>query len=338
MNKMFIVLLFIFYVSACRPETAVSIDQNTANQSVVSTTNASSTTKTTVEKSSAGAVSDGEITGCAPEKFGRGAKLSVSLKTPNGGYLAIEREGKNPAYFLLSEPKNSERQKSSAAADALPVWTTENLRTLPRIELDSSATRAVNLSKLNNQGEGKAEPVFSQTGWYKILLSDDNFEQDDPLITGQCRVFYDAASTSSPKQAQTKNTTGSNFIKWSSKTKSLSFETQLAVENDQPTAFLISGSRLVMRGGEESANECGFGVEKDKNNSVWQTVGNKTIISGKNDSGTDFKMFIEKTDKGFLIDTSAAAESCFNVGMPGNILLFKEGNKYTGKFIADVSK
>lgn len=332
MNKMVVVLLFIFCVSACRSETAVPIDQNAANQSVVSTSNASNTAKTAVEKSSTEAISNGEITNCAPEKFGRGAKLVLSLKTPNGGYLAIEREGKNTGYFLLSEPQNSEGQESSAAAGAFPFWTTEKLRNLPRIELDSSAARAINSSKLNNQGEGKAELIFSQTGWYEILLSDENFEQDDPAITERCRVFYDAAS-SSPKHTQTKNTTGSSLIKWNNKTKSLSFETQLAVENDQPTAFFIDGSRIVMRGGEESANECGFGVEKGENNSVWQTIGNKTIISGKNDSGTDFKMFIEKTSKGFLIDTSAAAESCFNVGMPGNILLTKRGNKYIGKFI-----
>lgn len=333
MNKTFIFLLFIFCVSACRSETAVLVNQNTANQSVVSTSDASNTAKTTVEKSSTKAASYGEITNCAPEKFGRGAKVVVSLKTPNGGYLTIEREGKNPDYFLLSEPEDSEQQKTAAASDALPFWTTENLRTLPRIELNSSEARAVNLSKLNNQGEGKAELIFSQTGWYKILLSDENFEQDDPVITGQCRVFYDASASSLPKQAQTKNTTGNNLIKWNSKTKSLSFETQLEVENDQPIAILINGSRIVIRAGEESANECSFGVEKDKNNSVWQIVGNKTIISGKNDSGTDFKMFIKKTDKGFLIDTSAAAESCFNVGMPGNILLIKTGSKYIGKFI-----
>ncbi|MBA4124675.1 MAG: hypothetical protein H0X72_19710 [Acidobacteria bacterium] len=334
---MFIFLLFILYVAACRSESFVAVNQETANQGAISISNSSNTAKAAIDSPPTKTASYGEITNCAPEKFGRGTKLVISLKTPNGGYLAIEHEGKNPDYFLLSEPDNSEEQRFSAAADALPFWTTTALKTLHRIELDSSEARAVNLSKLNNQGEGKAELIFNQTGWYKILLSDENFEQDDPVITGQCRVFYNS-SASPQKYPETKNTTGNNLIKWNNKTKSLNFETQLAVENDQPTAFLINGSRIVIRGGEKSANECSFGVEKDKNNSVWQTVGNKTFISGKNDSGTDFKMFIEKTDKGFLIDTSAATESCFNVGMPGNILLFKEGNKYTGKFIAIVSK
>ncbi|MDQ3750488.1 MAG: hypothetical protein M3367_15950 [Acidobacteriota bacterium] len=335
---MFIFLMFIFYVSACHSERAVVVNQNTANQSILSISNSTNTEKTTDGKSSTEAASYGEITNCTPEKFGPGAKLVVSLKTPNGGYLAIEHEGKNPNYFLLSESEDSEQQKFSSAADALPFWTTTTLKTLSRIELDTSEARAVNLSKLNNQGEGKAELIFSQTGWYKILLSDENFEQDDPVITGQCRVFYDASVSSLPKQAQAKDTTGNNVIKWKSKTKNLTFETQLEVENYQPTAFLINGSRIVMRAGEESANECSFGVEKDSNNSVWQTVGNKIIISGKNDSGTDFKMFIEKTGKSFLIDTSAAAESCFNVGMPGNILLTKMGSKYIGKFISSKPK
>lgn len=336
MNKIFIFLLFMLFVSACRSENFVAVKQNTANQSVVAS-NASNTAKTPVEKSLTNAAAYGEITNCTPEKFGRGAKLVISLKTPNGGYLAIEREGGKPDYFLLSDSEDSKEQKLSAAADALPFWTTTTLKTLRRIELDSSEARAVNLSKLNNQGEGKAELIFSQTGWYKIMLSDENFEQDDPIITGQCRVFYNS-SASPQKHAETANTPANNLIKWNYTAKSLSFETQLALENNEPTAFSIDGWRIITRNGYQSPHDCGFAVEKGKDSSNWQTVGNKTIISGKNESGTDFKMFIEKTGKGFLIDTSAAAENCFNVGMPGNILLFKEGNKYNGRFIAAVSK
>ena len=191
---------------------------------------------------------------------------------------------------------------------------------------------------MNEQGQGAAELIFNRTGWYKISLSDENFEQDDPVITGQCRVFYD--NTVSPqKLPETKKPKAGSVIEWNYKEKSLNLETQLAVENNQPTAFSIFGWRTtVIAGGEQSANECSFGVDKNNNNSVWQTVGNKIFISGKNDFGTDFKMFIEKTDKGFLIDTSAAAESCFNVGMPGDILLTRNGSKYDGKFIAPKSK
>jgi hypothetical protein len=79
-------------------------------------------------------------------------------------------------------------------------------------------------------------------------------------------------------------------------------------------------------------------VEKGKNNSVWQTLGGKTITTGKTDSGDDFKMVIEKTATGFPIDTSVAAESCFNVGMPDNVLLTAAGNKYIGRFTAPKSE
>lgn len=291
---MFIFLLFIFYVSACRTDTVAPVNQNIVNQSVVSTSNFSNAAKTTVGNHSTKAVSSGEIINCAPEKFGRGAKLVINLKNPNGGYLAIEREGKKPDYFLLSDEGDSQLQKLAASADSLPFWTTATLKTLKRIELDSTEVRAVSLSKLDKRGKGKAELIFSQTGWYKILLSDENFEQDEPVITRQCRVFYDAASAESQNALKTQNTAGKNLIKWNSKIKSQSFETQLELENDQPTAFRIDGTRTVMRGGEESANECSFAVEKGDNNSVWQTDGNKTVVSGKNDSGNDFRMFIEK--------------------------------------------
>ncbi len=140
--------MFIISVSARRTETAVSVGQNTANQSVVSTSNSSAATKPNGEKSPAKAVSFGEITGCAPEKFGRGAKIVISLKTPNGGYLAIEREGKKTDYFLLSAPENSDEQQNAAAGDALPFWTTENLKNLPRIELDSLTARHQSLKAL----------------------------------------------------------------------------------------------------------------------------------------------------------------------------------------------
>lgn len=325
--KFSVFLLFIFYVSACRTETVAPVNQNIVNQSVVSTSNFSNAEKTKVENPSTKGVSSGEITNCAPEKFARGAKLAISLKNSNGGYLAIEREGKKPDYFLLSDEENSELQKLATTADALPFWTTTTLKTLKRIELDSTEARAVSLSKLDKQGKGKAELIFSQTGWYKILLSDENFEQDEPVITGQCRVFYEAASAEPQNAPKTQNTFEKNLIKWNSKTKSQSFETQLELENDQPTAFRINGTRTVMRGGEESANECSFAVEKGENNSIWQTEGNKTAISGKTDSGADFRMFIEKTGKGFQ-----RCEHRFDVAFRDVFVVYKIVEIFRGVF------
>lgn len=330
--KFSVFLLFIFYVSACRTETIAPVNQNIVNQSVVVSSDFSNAGKTTVENPSTKSVSSGEITNCAPEKFARGAKLVVNLKTPNGGYLAIERMGKKPDYFLLSDEENSEGQEFAATANAKPFWTTATLKTLKRIELDSTEARAVNLSKLDKQGKGKAELIFSQTGWYKIMLSNENFEQDEPAITGQCRVFYKGGD--SRKQARANG----ELIEWNFSEKNLSFNTVLQVKDNLPVGFSIDGWRIITRSGFESPHDCGFAVEKGKDKSLWRTIGNKTFISGIDDLGNDFKMVIEKTGAGFLIDTSAAAESCFNVGMPGNILLFKVGNKYDGKFIADAAK
>lgn len=330
---MFIFLLFIFFVSACRTEMAVSVGQNTASQSIVTTSNSPALPKTSIANSPAKAALSGEITGCTPEKFERGAKLVVSLKTPNGGYLAIEREGKNPDYFLLSLPENSDEQQTAAAADALPVWTTETLKNLPRIELDSGAARGVSLSKLNKQGQGKAELIFGKSGWYKISLSDENFEQDDPTITGQCRVYFDQTVTVQ-NAGQNPTAAVDKTIAWKMTEKNLDFQMQLRLSSGGPTAFFLEGSRQFTKNAAETANECEFAVEKGRNDSIWQTVGGRTTITGKNDSGEDFKMYIEKTANGFLIDTSAAAKSCFNVGMPGNVLLTGAGKNYKGKFTA----
>ncbi len=335
MKKVFVFLLLVLCVSACRSENTARVNHSDTNPVIAE--NSSNIGQANIRPSPAKTALYGEITDCTPEKFGRGAMLVISLKTPNGGYLAIEREGKKPDYFLLSAPENSEEQKNGAAVDSLPFWQVETLKTLRRIELNSSEARTVNLSKLNKQGEGKAELIFGQSGWYKILLSDENFEQDDPVITGQCRVYFDGASTGK-KTGQISETSGDEIINWEITKENLYFQMELRLSNNQPTAFSLNGSRQFTTHGAETANDCEFTIEKGKNSSDWQTAGGKTIIVGKNDSGDDFKMFIEKMSDGFLIDTSAAAESCFNVGMPGNILLTKTGSKYIGNFITSKSK
>lgn len=201
MNKIVFFLLFTIYVSACRTETAVPVSGNTVNQSVVSTSDFSLPGKTTAENPATKGASSGEITNCAPEKFARGAKLVINLKTPNGGYLAIERMGKKPDYFLLSDEEDSDLQKLAATTDSLPFWTTATLKTLKRIELDSTEARAVSLSNLDKQGKGKAELIFSRAGWYTIEISNESLEQDDAPVTGRCRVYFSGSSALQAKNA-----------------------------------------------------------------------------------------------------------------------------------------
>ncbi len=334
MNKIIVCSLCFIYLTACYSSNIIADKQNSSNQ-----TQSEKSLDVGHQKNSTPAPkinAKGEITNCSPEKFGRVAKLSVFLKTPNGGYLMIEREGKTPDYFLLSAPENSGDEEFAAAADSLPFWTVETLKILRRIELDTSNARAVNLSGLDKNGKGEAEPIFNQTGWYKIQLSDENFEQDDPVITGQCRVYFDKAENSIKNDKPPKNF-DDKVISWNDETKNFSFETNLVLRNGQPFAFDLAGYRIIEREDFETVHECFFRVEKDKNGSVWKYEADKINISGKDGSGTPFQMFIKKTDNGFLIDTSAAGESCFNVGMPGDILLTRSGNKYNGKFIASKS-
>lgn len=331
MNKIIIFSLCFFCLTACYSSDIIADNQNNIKQK--SAEKSLDVRPANVSTPAPKINAKGEITTCSPEKFGRGANLSISLKTPNGGYLMIEREAKNPDYFLLSAPENLDDQEFAAAADSLPFWSVETLKTLHRIELNTSTARAVNLSHLDKNGSGKAELIFNQTGWYKIQLSDENFEQDDPIITGQCRIYFDKNENSLKKDKSPVNP-DDKVISWNSETKNLSFQTNLVLRNNQPIAFDLAGYRIIVRKDFETAHECFFGVERDKNDSVWKYEADKVNISGKDDWGKPFQMFIEKTHNGFLIDTSAAAESCFNVGMPGDILLTRNGSKYDGKFIA----
>ena len=331
MKKKILILSLIIAVGACRLEDAATVRQNNADSAIAKET--TKDTQPNAKQSSPKPAFDGEIIGCSVETLGNDAKLTVNLKKPNGGYLAVKREAKNPDYYLLSAPADSQEHKFAAAADTLPLWTVETLKSLSRIELDMFAARAVNLSKINKQGEGHGERIFNRSGWYEILLSDENFEQDDPAITGKCRIYFDKSKTIAANvQSPTANDV--EIINWNSDADDLTFQTKITLKNGQPTTFSLNGSRRFKQNNVETANECFFAVEKDKNDSVWETSNGKTLITGKDELGTTFQMTIKKTKAGFLIDTAAAAASCSNVGMPGDILLTKIGNKYNGKFIA----
>jgi hypothetical protein len=58
----------------------------------------------------------------------------------------------------------------------LPNWTAE--------------ATTVDAEKDKVNGKYQLEKIFSVSGEYKILLSKDSFETDDPTITGQCEVYY----------------------------------------------------------------------------------------------------------------------------------------------------
>lgn len=141
----------------------------------------------------------GEIKECSPQKLSIGDVLKIKLAVPNGGNLAIVRDKSKDGFFLLSD-----EQKSSQSAEGNLFWTIDELKKIPQIEIDTANATAVDITRLNSQGIGKPELIFSRAGWYIIEIADENFEQDDPPITGRCRVFFsgNAAQQSKPANSE----------------------------------------------------------------------------------------------------------------------------------------
>jgi hypothetical protein len=74
------------------------------------------------------------------------------------------------------------------------------------------------------------------------LLSDQNFEQDDPVITGQCRVYFDGASTAQ-SAGQALDASSDTTVDWKISKENLNFQMRLRLSRNQPTAFFPDGSR-----------------------------------------------------------------------------------------------
>lgn len=151
---------------------------------------------------------------CSPAVLKLGDILTLKMRSPHGGYLEIITPQKK--YIFLSELDGDELIEAGKKAGADPFYAASNLAKLDELKINTATATTVDVEKDKLDGKYQLEKIFAEPGKYKILLSKDSFETDDPTITGQCEISL------------TKNTTESALIKWSSKTKSLSFETQLA--------------------------------------------------------------------------------------------------------------
>lgn len=116
----------------------------------------------------------GEITNCTPNKIYKGETVTVTLKTPHGIYSAIRRLKDDKWFFLYGDKNNN------------PVWNDKSFTELSEIKIDtSSAYNSTNV----DVGE-TSEKIFNKTGAYRIMVSNEDFGQDDPPWTGMCEVFY----------------------------------------------------------------------------------------------------------------------------------------------------
>lgn len=179
-NKLKIIPLTYFFIalsSGCDVSQSASVNNKAAtNQPTVKASPAfEKTVNTNQTNRTGGDLEKGsEITGCSPNKLYRGESLTVSLRTPHGGYAAIKRLADNRWFFLYGVEKSE------------PVWDIDLFAKIPEIKINTAT--AINTT---NSGDDKTpEKIFSQTGKYRIMVGSEDFGQDDPLWTGMCEIEF----------------------------------------------------------------------------------------------------------------------------------------------------
>lgn len=115
-----------------------------------------------------------EITKCSPKTIYRGETLNISLKTPHGKYSAILRFDNKKWFFLYGGVGNN------------PDWTDTSFSQISEISINTETS----FNSTNVEVGEKPEKIFTKTGKYRVLVSDEDFGQDDPIWTGMCEIYY----------------------------------------------------------------------------------------------------------------------------------------------------
>lgn len=116
----------------------------------------------------------GEITSCYPEQLFRGDVLTIKLKVPHGRYSAILRKKDQRWFFLYGGGKNN------------PNWDDPSFTMTDEIAINTETA----LNATNVDLDAPPEKIFDKTGVYRIMVSHEDFGQDDPPWTGMCEISY----------------------------------------------------------------------------------------------------------------------------------------------------
>jgi len=131
--------------------------------------------------------SSGELS-CSPTDLKPGDILTLKMKPPHGGYLEVITPKKK--YIFLSELDGDQLVKDAEKAGALPFYAASEFAKLAELKINMNEATTIDYEKNAINGKKQLSKIFSVNGKYKILLSKDSFETDDPTITGQCEVYY----------------------------------------------------------------------------------------------------------------------------------------------------
>jgi hypothetical protein len=122
---------------------------------------------------------------CTPRNLRRGDTLTLALPARHGGYLAIVNP-RGKYFFLTSDDSGARTFEKNLGVN--PSISASAFGQMQQLQLSTTDTKAVDYE--GSQEKRRAETVFRQTGWYKVLISDTSLERDEPAPESQCRVYY----------------------------------------------------------------------------------------------------------------------------------------------------
>lgn len=122
---------------------------------------------------------------CTPGRLRRGDILTLSMPAQHGGYLAIVNP-RGKYFFLTSGDAGARTFEKNAGVN--PFISTTEFSVMQELKLSTADTKAIDYE--SSRGARRAETIFRQTGWYKVLVSDRSLESDQPSPEGQCKVYY----------------------------------------------------------------------------------------------------------------------------------------------------
>lgn len=122
---------------------------------------------------------------CTPRRLRRGDTLTLAMSARHGGYLAIVNP-RGKYFFLTSDDSGARTFEKNLGVN--PFISASEFSGMQQLQLSTTDTKAIDYE--GSQGKRRAETVFRQTGWYKVLVSDTSLERDEPSPEGQCRVYY----------------------------------------------------------------------------------------------------------------------------------------------------
>lgn len=125
---------------------------------------------------------------CSPQRLRRGDVLTLTMSKPHGSYLEIITPSKE--YIFLSSEDGDKLLEDARKYKPTPYYAASDLAQLSELRIDTAKAMTIDYKGGEVNGKLLLERIFAESGKYKILLSKDSFETDDPTITGQCEVYY----------------------------------------------------------------------------------------------------------------------------------------------------